>query len=488
MQVSHKQIQRNSEQFNSYKLLQSFDRWIVSRQFRVRSLCGLMVIFLALVSPNAYADEINEFDEGSDGWTMYPSTMGRGSEAGWVNVTNDGEGSIRNNPTGTRYTYYWKLTRDIDLSNLESPSMELKYHFKGHSYDYFRVQIGEEGARRLSDFTVLHEATTASAEPTEASIDLSEYVGRRVRIQFILRKPYGVVERRIGLYLHRAAIVTPPQIETLEDVAGELRVSAFNVQVFGLSKMDKAEVVEALTQIITRFDLVMIQEVRDISETAIVELLNRVNSVSPQPYALFLSERLGRTSSKEQLAFLYREDKLRFVSGETVADPDDLYERPPVWAQFEFIEKQSLIHILGTHLDPDAVPTEIEALYNEFALYQINANQDESVLVMGDFNAGCRYLNDDELAMSTLFNTENLVSLIGDDLDTTTTSTYCPYDRLLAGGLVSDHVLESGVYQFDQVLGLTGELTRAVSDHYPVWARFDLSHLPDPDAMMEMTP
>ena len=134
---------------------------------------------------------------------------------------------------------------------------------------------------------------------------------------------------------------------------------------------------------------------------------------------------------------MYREDKLRFIAGETVPDPEDLYERPPVWGHFEFIEKQNLIHILGTHLDPDTVPTEIEALYNEFARYQLSANPEDSVIVMGDLNAGCRYLNDDELEMATLFNTANLISLIGNDVDTTTTSTYCPYDRMLAGGITA---------------------------------------------------
>ncbi len=464
--------------------LSTIDQWrsAESAPRRARMLAQRILILLISFCATAQqvsADEVNEFDEGADGWTAYPSTMGRGSESGWVNVTNDGEGSLRNNPTGTRYTYYWKMTRDLDLSNLDSPSLQLKYHFKGHSYDYFRIQIGEEGARRLSDFTVLHEATEATTDPSEVSIDLSEYQGERVRIQLILRKPYNVVERRIGLYLHRVAVVTPPQESSLEDTPGELRIAAFNVQVFGLSKMDKPMVVEALTQIINRFDLVMIQEVRDLSETAIIELQEQINAVSLHPYELFLSERLGRTQSKEQLAFLYRADKLRFVEGETVADPQDLYERPPVWTRFEHLESEMIINILGAHLDPDVVPSEIEALYNEFARYHLRAIEGEAAIVMGDFNAGCRYLTDSELAVATLFQTENLVSLLSDEIDTTTTSTYCPYDRILVGGAMIDSVLESGVYLYDQALGLTGEVTRSVSDHYPVWARFDMLGLAD---------
>ena len=460
-------------------------------QMRRTALYSVLIILslgILSISQHSFADEINEFNEGNDGWTTYPSTMGRGSESGWVNVTNDGEGSLRNNPTGTRYTYYWKLTRDLDLTNLEQPNLELKYHFKGHSYDYFRVQVGDEGARRISDFTVLHEVTDATATPEEISLDLSEYVGRRIRLQMVLRKPYDVVERRIGLYIHRIAITTPPQVDSLEEIPGELRVAAFNVQVFGRSKMDKPEVVEVLKQTINRFDLVMIQEIRDISETAIYELLSDINEASLTPYDLFLSERLGRTTSKEQIAFLYRTDKLQFMMGGAVDDPMDIYERPPVWTEFEYLENQATIHILGAHLDPDTVPTEIEALYNEFALYHANASDSDSVLVMGDFNAGCRYLSQSELENTTLFQTDNLLSLIPTDVDTTTTSTYCPYDRLLVGGAIMEGVVESGVYQYDQILGLTGTVTRAVSDHYPVWAKLDMTVLDDSDEMMEMTP
>ena len=476
------------QRYDAYSLYGVVDTWRLN-YLANRGIQVIVFICLSLTLQlhSGYADEINEFNQSADGWTMYPSTMGRGSESGWVNVTNDGEGSIRNNPTGTRYTYYWKLTRDIDLSHLETPALELKYHFKGHSYDYFRVQVGDEGAKKLSDFTVLHEVTTATAAPEDISIDLSEYEGQRIRVQFILRKPYDVVERRIGLYLHRAAITTPPQFDELDETPGELRVSAFNVQVFGLSKMDKPEVVTALLQIITRFDLVMIQEIRDISETAIQVLLNRLNTYSPTPYALFLSERSGRTSSKEQIAFLYREDKLRLVDGARIPDPMDLFERPPVWVEFEYIENQAALHILGAHLDPDHVPTEIEALYNDFVRYHVDATDDESVMVMGDFNAGCRYLNQDALASATLFQTDNLHSLITHDTDTTTTSTHCPYDRILVGGALMEHVLESGVYKYDQVLGLTGELTRSVSDHYPVWTRLDMSALGVDDGM-GMTP
>ena len=90
----------------------------------------------------------------------------------------------------------------------------------------------------------------------------------------------------------------------------------------------------------------------------------------------------------------------------------------------------------------------------------------------GDLNADCRYLTDQERAETALLLSAELSSLISDEEDTTTTSTHCAYDRLLVSSALSALVEEYGVYQYDKSLELTGELTRAVSDHYPVWLRF----------------
>ena len=85
-----------------YTLWDGLDTWRLRRARRglnitILSFCALFAhSFSSPEAHLAHADEVNEFDEGSDGWTAYPSTMGRSSESGWVNVTNDGEGSIRN--------------------------------------------------------------------------------------------------------------------------------------------------------------------------------------------------------------------------------------------------------------------------------------------------------------------------------------------------------------------------------------------------------
>ena len=441
-----------------------------------RAVVALYTLCLSLLLiTSVHADEVYEFNHGYEGWEAYPSQLGRSGEPGWSQVSNDGEGALRNSPSRNRSTYYWKLTQDIDLRALDNPSLELKYQFKGYGYDYFRVLVGDLGAQHPSDFAVLHETNEATAEPEEVSINLSAYMGQRVRLQLILRKPNDVVEQRIGVYVHRAAIVTPLVPFDLEDRSEELRISSFNVQAFGLSKTRDLDVLNVLTQVISRFDLVVIQEVRDISETAIAELLAELNAMSPTPYALDLSDRLGRGSSKEQVAFIYRTDKLSFVESGVTPDPEDLFERPPAWARFEHSDTEERLWILSAHIDPRYAPSEIAALYDVFDQYQRETPVSESALIMGDLKAGCGVLSEDEIMLSSLFSSSSLTSLISHEADTTTTSSFCPYDRIFVGGPWAQHVQESGVYRFGRELGLTSEQRRAISDHYPVWVRFHVS-------------
>ena len=51
-----------------------------------------------------------------------------------------------------------------------------------------------------------------------------------------------------------------------------LRIGAFNIQVFGVTKASKPEVMDVLADIIRTYDIIAIQEIRDKSQT--VDLVN----------------------------------------------------------------------------------------------------------------------------------------------------------------------------------------------------------------------
>ncbi len=429
----------------------------------------------APLAPLAHADEVNEFDGGAEGWTVFPSEIGRTSDPGWVTVANDGEQAIKANPTPTDATYYWKLTKDFDLTHIDEPSLEVKYHFKGGGYEHFQITAGDESARRLSDFSVLHEQRVATAAPETVRLDLSAYAGRIARVQLLLKKPSSTVERSVGVYVHRVAVQSPPAPADLEERPGELRVAAFNIQVFGRTKASKPEVMSALVNIMTRFDAVLVQEVRDSTGEAAVALLDALNAAAaPNTYALAQSPRLGRTVSKEQYAFFYRTDLINLVSEEVLPDPQDVFEREPYLLVAEELSSGMRFRLLAAHLDPDAAGPELAEMFARYDALRADAPAAEPWLLMGDMNADCDYLRDGARGEHPFFTSSLLSQLILDDDDTTTTTTHCAYDRVGVSDFLTPRVLEWGVFNFEQELALTGDLTRAVSDHFPVWLRFSL--------------
>ena len=55
-----------------------------------------------------------------------------------------------------------------------------------------------------------------------------------------------------------------------------------------------------------RYDILMIQEIRDSAQTALPELVEKVNQASVWQYGFVVSPRTGRSSSKEQYGYIYR--------------------------------------------------------------------------------------------------------------------------------------------------------------------------------------
>jgi len=102
-----------------------------------------------------------------------------------------------------------------------------------------------------------------------------------------------------------------------------LRIGAFNIQIFGISKASKPEVMEVLADIIRTYDIIAIQEIRDASQTALPALVDLANSDGSQ-YDYVVSKRLGRTTSKEQYAYIYNTQTIEVISTpHTYPEPDD---------------------------------------------------------------------------------------------------------------------------------------------------------------------
>lgn len=252
-----------------------------------------------------------------------------------------------------------------------------------------------------------------------------------------------------------------------------LDIASFNLKVFGVKKMKDKTVRDTLIKIVRRYDLILIQEIRDSKGKSIIELVNMINKQQEQAgeekYKVEVSTRLGRTSSKEQYAAIYRPDWVTLVDKYVYRDTEDVFEREPHIIRFTSPRSSiSDFVVVNIHTKPEDAQKEVAHLVDVYddVVKRLGV---KDVFIMGDFNADCDYIPD--WGSVSLATDKRFYWLIDDALDTTVFSTDCTYDRVVVAGekLIEAVIPYSpSVLYFDKDMGYTQNQAVKVSDHYPV--------------------
>ncbi len=254
-----------------------------------------------------------------------------------------------------------------------------------------------------------------------------------------------------------------PNNDKISKVNNSLLIGAFNIQILGESKMSKSDVVASLVETLSRYDIVLIEEIRDKKGEAIVKLLYRLNMATGNKYNLIISNRLGNSNSKEQYAFIYDKNKVKVIDSYNFLDIGNHFEREPFSVKFKYEDNDFIL--VGVHIDPDLVFDELSEL--SIALKYISIYlADEDLVLMGDLNADCNYINDKKLKSLVLFKNYNW--LIDSLVDTTVSKTDCAYDRIITSESLLFRAKNPNVYHFDEEQNLNNKKAKRVSDHYPV--------------------
>nr|XP_025978055.1 deoxyribonuclease-1-like 1 isoform X2 [Dromaius novaehollandiae] len=230
-------------------------------------------------------------------------------------------------------------------------------------------------------------------------------------------------------------------------------------------------------QIITRCDIMVLQEVTDTKGQVVPLLLNTLDSTAgPGAYQALSSPPLGRGSYQERYVYFYRPGRAQlwdwFVYEDTHPQRPDVFAREPFVARFS-LPSPALpeLVLVPLHAAPGAAEAEIDALHDVYERVRERWGQ-QDVLFLGDFNAGCGYVAASRWGRIRLRHDPPFRWLLGDDSDSTVRgSTHCPYDRVVVAGERSQSLVVPGsarTFNFTAHFGLTEEQALAVSDHYPV--------------------
>ncbi|MCA9247279.1 MAG: endonuclease/exonuclease/phosphatase family protein [Planctomycetales bacterium] len=261
----------------------------------------------------------------------------------------------------------------------------------------------------------------------------------------------------------------PKSIPPLARQANVVRIASFNIQVFGQSKLAKPQAMEVIADVIRRFDIVAIQEIRSRQQDVMPRLVNLINSQG-RYYDFVISEPLGRTNSTEQYAFIFDAQSVEVDSNciYTINDPDDLMHRPPFVAAFRVRgpppEQAFTFKLINVHTDPDETDLELNVLDDVFNVVRNDGRGEDDVILLGDLNVDDRHLGE----LGRLPGLRPLLAGVA-----TNTRGTKQYDNLVIDARATTEYLSvAGVFDILRQYNLNEEQALEVSDHLPIWGEF----------------
>lgn len=276
-----------------------------------------------------------------------------------------------------------------------------------------------------------------------------------------------------------AGLIAPadPSSESHTPLVGRqaIIVGSFNIQTFGRGKMSKSEVVSVLVDIARRYDILAIQELRDVQQETIPEFLRLINQ-NGSHYRAAVSQRIGYTDVasnrrfEEQLVYLYDSDQVEIIGQPYVAqDRYALMHRPPYVAHFrcrvEPRQQAFSCVLMNVHVDPDDTVAEFTALQDIIRSIFPNHPGEDDFILLGDMNAeaskftGHRWLADQFATIPPHWKTN--------------TRQKESYDNITFDARrTAEFLNQAGVMNLMQEYNLSREAAIQVSDHMPIWAVF----------------
>lgn len=241
-----------------------------------------------------------------------------------------------------------------------------------------------------------------------------------------------------------------PTVYSFND--GPITIASYNMQVFGVSKASNPELMPRYVDLIKRYDIFFIQEIRDESGVAFKELCDMTG------YSCAITSRAGSNQTKEQYGIMWnnRSDMVELKDFNLINHTGS-FERPPAKVTFQLkrlnmTSNSTTINYYNVsfyviHTKPDNTPQELSDLE-----YMVRQDNTHYLAVLGDLNADCSYF------AGNIFS--DWTQLIKQGTDTTIGSNTCTYDRIIVNPKLDLLVAGSGV-------DLTTD--SLMSDHRPVY-------------------
>lgn len=189
------------------------------------------------------------------------------------------------------------------------------------------------------------------------------------------------------------------------DTSGEpIRIASFNIKVFGQKKVGKADVMRVLSDIVRKYDIVAVQEIKDRKGEVPGLFLAAIND-GTNAYGVLVSDRTGKEDddkhSREQYAYYYRTSTIAVLDEGVLYDDSqsDHFQREPFVVRFATKSGNFTFAMITIHTRPESAISEIGALGKVVEWSRQRYAGEDDYIVLRDFNAGCRYASEEEIEL-----------------------------------------------------------------------------------------
>lgn len=290
----------------------------------------------------------------------------------------------------------------------------------------------------------------------------------------------------LGTYLGCDPSSLPPLADGFQEVSGDgaplsyeasipqrtastLLIGSFNLKRFGPSKLGDSWVMDRLAAIISRFDVIALQEITSLDQRTLPILVDLINSHGVQ-YSYAISPRIGRegTGYYEQYAFVF--DTSRVAGGAeycyVVADDEDMLHREPFVGRFRSLypNQPFSFSLINVHTDPDEVSTEIGVLANLYKNVRQFEYPEDDVILLGDLNV-------DPSKLGPFRQIPGLVHLI-EGVPTNTRKNRTIDNFIVDRTTTLEFTGRVGTIDLEKMFQVELRDAERLSDHLPIWAEF----------------
>ncbi|MFC1527556.1 endonuclease/exonuclease/phosphatase family protein [Candidatus Neomarinimicrobiota bacterium] len=259
--------------------------------------------------------------------------------------------------------------------------------------------------------------------------------------------------------------------QDLEQQNQSITIASWNLKNIGQSKLNDPARINVIIDVLKKYDIIAIQEVKDVSLQLPQLLIAKMNQDGSN-FNVVASDRVGRNVF-EQYLFIYNDeiiDAIPNTDGYGI-EPNDEFAREPFYTMFK--SGNFDFYLMTIHTDPDDVGIEIPALRDAYLELQNITPKENDIILLGDLNGKAPGVTAGSyITMDAIAQIPNIIFTINEE---TNTRGGKAYDNII---FQKNYTLEysnsSGVNTFWLQYGLDEDQGFKISDHKLVWAIFNI--------------